>query len=136
MPLHLCLSDGLRVCLSSLCFHKTNSVSLILHILFHFYFFDFCPDLYYFIIFTVLGLLYFHFSKTQRYKMSLSIYDISDYLMQTLRSTCFPHRTSFIVSHRFGSTMISFSFNSRIFLFLLYFFDAIFSSLLFNFCIF
>lgn len=56
--------------------------------------------------------------------MSLSIYDISDYLMQTLRSICFPHRTSFIVSHRFGSTMISFSFNSRIFLFLLYFFDA------------
>ena len=43
----------------------------------------------------------------------LLVYALSSFFLEALRAMNFPHRTAFIVSHKFGYDVASFSLNSN-----------------------
>jgi hypothetical protein len=52
-------------------------------------------------------------SKPFRYAVKLLVYALSSFFLEALRAVSFPLRTAFIVAHKFGYAVASFSLNSK-----------------------
>ena len=52
-------------------------------------------------------------SRASRYVVRLLVYAISSFFLEALKAMSFPFRTAFIVSHKFGYVVASFSLNSK-----------------------
>jgi hypothetical protein len=52
-------------------------------------------------------------SRTLRCAVKLLVYALSSFSLEALRAMSFPLRTAFIMSHKFGYVMVSFSLSSK-----------------------
>ena len=61
----------------------------------------------------ILGVFTYFCSRYFRCAVKLLVYALSSFFLEVLRVVTFPHSTSFIVSHKFGYVVPSFSLNSK-----------------------
>jgi hypothetical protein len=61
----------------------------------------------------LLGEFVSFYSRAFRYVVKLLVYACSSFFLAALRAMSFPFRTAFIVSHKFGYVVASFSLNSK-----------------------
>ena len=64
-------------------------------------------------------------SRVYRWCVKLLVYDLSTFFLEALTATSFSHSTAFIVSHKFGYNVPSFSLNSKKSLILYFFLDQV-----------
>jgi hypothetical protein len=79
---------------------------------------DFSPEFDYFLL--LLGVFPYFCCRAFRGAVRLVVYALSSFFLEALRAMSFPLRTAFIVSHKFGYIVPSFSLNSKVFNFFLY----------------
>ena len=79
------------------------------------YLVDFSPEFDYFLPSILLGGICFFFfcSRTFRCAVKLLIYVLCSFFLEALRAVSFPLSTAFIVSHKIGCALPSFSLNSK-----------------------
>jgi hypothetical protein len=106
------LANGLSILLI---FSKNQFLVLLdsLYNSFCFYLIDFSHEFDYFLLSTLLGLFAFFSSRTFRCAFILLVYTVSNFFMVALRAVSFYLSTAFIVSHKFGYIVPSFSLNSK-----------------------
>ena len=74
---------------------------------------DFSPEFDYFQPSTPLGCISFFCSNVFRCSLKQIWYVLSSFFLLALRTVSFPLSTAFILSHKFGDTVPSFSLNSK-----------------------
>ena len=74
---------------------------------------DFTPEFDYFLPLLLLGEVAFFFSRAFRCVVKLLVCALYRFFLEALRAMSFPLRNAFIVSHKFGYVVPSFSLNSK-----------------------
>ena len=92
---------------------KQLFVSLLLFFFVLFLFYWCQPWIDYFLPSMPVGCVCFFCSRAFRCACKLIVWDLSDFFMKVLSAMNFPLSTTFIVSHKFGYVVHSFSLNSR-----------------------
>jgi hypothetical protein len=91
---------------------KQLLVSMILYSYF-FYLLYFSPSLIIFCCLLLLDVFASFCSRAFRCAVKLLVYVLSSFFLEALRAMSFPFSTLFIVSHKFGYSVASFSLNSK-----------------------
>jgi hypothetical protein len=86
-----------------LIFFKEPAPSLVdsLYSIFCFYLVDFSPEFDYFLPSSLLGLIFFLFSRAFRCAVTLLVYTYHSFFLEALRAKSFLLSTAFLVSYKF-----------------------------------